>query len=137
MAGTSQHYAPCVTAAVVNAKGEMVAGVIFHDYDAKAGVIQCSAAALTPKWCTRGVLGELMDYVFRVNDCQMLVGRTHEDNAPVRKLWKALGAVEYIIPRLRGRTASEALLCVTDDAWQQSRLNEARHGQSTRSTGAP
>jgi len=129
MADTTANYGPCVTAAVVDGKGDMVAGFIFHDYDPKAGVMQCSGAALTPKWCTREVLSELFRYVFETNECQMVVARTHEDNAPVRRLWKALGAQEYIIPRLRGREASEAVLCVTDDAWSKSRLNEARHGQ--------
>lgn len=131
MADTARSYGPCVTAAVVDDKGDFVAGFIFHNYDPKAGVIECSGAALSPKWCQRSVLKELMRYVFDVSGCQMVVARTHEDNQPVRRLWKALGGVEYIIPRLRGREASEAAICVTDDAWANSKLNEARHGQST------
>jgi len=130
----SRPFGPCRTAGVVDKDNNLIAGFVFHNYDPDAEVIECSAAALSPRWCTRSVLGELVEYVF--THCQMVVARTAEDNHAVRRLWKALGAQEYIIPRLRGREASEAILCVTDDAWANSRLNEARHGQSTKSATA-
>jgi len=124
--GLRRTFGECVTAAIVDETNNLAAGVVFHNYDPDSEVIEASAAAINPKWATRAVLTELMDYVFR--HCQMLVGRTAEDNMRVRRLWKAMGAQEYIIPRLRGREASEAVLCITDDAWNQSRLNEARNG---------
>jgi len=121
-------FGPCVTAAIVNADNEFIAGVVFHNYSPEGGVIEASAASIDARWATRSVLSELMAYVFP--RCQMLVARASPDNKRVMRLWKALGAQEYIIPRLRGRTASEAILCVTDDAWAKSKLNEATNGQT-------
>lgn len=125
--GVNRPFGPCITAAVVDSQNNLAAGVVFHNYQPEHETIEASAAAINPKWATRSVLTELMGYAFQ--SCQMLVGRTHEDNARVRRLWKAMGAQEYIIPRMRGRAASEALLCITDDAWNQSKLNEARNGK--------
>ena len=121
--GLPRGFDKCQTAAIVDAQGRLVAGVVFHNWNPEAGVIEASAAAVDPKWAQRGVLQTLMGYVFDGCRCQMLVARTDTENKRVRRLWKAMGAVEYIIPRLRGRTASEAILCVTDDAWSQSKLS--------------
>lgn len=123
LTGLTRDFGPCVTAAVVSENNELVAGVVFHNWNPEAGVIEASAAAVNPKWAQRGVLKELTDYVFKRAGCQMLVARTDEGNQRVRRLWRAMGAVEYIIPRLRGREASEAILCVSDDAWQKSKLS--------------
>jgi len=122
LTGLTRDFGPCVTAAVVNKADEIVAGVVFHNWNPEAGVIEASAASVNPKWAQRGVLKELTDYAFRRAGCQMLVARTDEGNRRVRRLWKALGAAEYIIPRLRGREASEVILCVSDDAWQKSKF---------------
>lgn len=113
----------CQTMAVMDRAGQMIAGVVFHNWQPVAGVMEVSAASIDPKWATRGVLQEAFGYIFGRCGCQMAVARTAEDNTRVRRLWKAFGAMEYIIPRLRGRNASEAVLCVTDDAWQASKLS--------------
>lgn len=114
-------FGECVTALVVDSQDQVAAGVVFHNWNPEAEVLEASAAAVNPKWATRSVLAELMGYAF--SHCQMIVARTAADNMRVCKLWKAMGASEYIIPRMRGRTASEAILCVTDDAWRKSRLS--------------
>jgi RimJ/RimL family protein N-acetyltransferase len=106
--------------AVLDGEGRMVAGIVFHNYSPEHGVIEVSAAATTPRWATREVLNAALGYVFA--HCQMAVARIAEDNLPARRLWKALGATEYILSRMRGRTASDALQLLTDDAWAQSKL---------------
>lgn len=121
-------------AAVVDGDGNLAAGVVFHNWNPEAEVIEVSAAASDPRWATRAVLSELFGYVFAV--AQACVARTAEDNARVRRLWKAFGAQEYVIPRLRGRTASEALLMLTDDAWAKSKFMRQTNGQTVRSEAA-
>ncbi len=116
----------CQTAAVVDNDGHMVAGVVFHNWNAESGVLEVSAASLSRKWATRGVLRDLFGYVFK--HCQACVARTAENNTTVRRLWKAFGAQEYIIPRLRGREASEAILLLTDDAWAKSKFMRPFNG---------
>jgi RimJ/RimL family protein N-acetyltransferase len=120
LAGCRPDFGNCQTMAVLDKDGRLVAGLVFHNYSPEYGVIEVSAAATTPKWATRQVLNEALGYVFA--HCQMAVARIAEDNQPARRLWKALGATEIILPRMRGRGASEAVLLLTDDAWAQSKL---------------
>lgn len=120
LCGVRPDFGNCRTMAVLDRDGWLVAGLVFHNWSPEYGVIEVSAAALTPKWATRAVLNTALDYVFA--HCQMAVARIAEDNLQARRLWKGLGAEEHILPRLRGRTASEAIQLLTDDAWAQSRL---------------
>jgi RimJ/RimL family protein N-acetyltransferase len=113
----------CRTASVMATDGRLMAAVAFHNWNPQAGVIEVSAAAVDPKWFNRAILAEMGRYAFAI--AQVVVIRTHENNTRARRLFKSLGAQEYIIPRLRGRNASEAVLLLTDDAWAQSKL--ARH----------
>lgn len=89
--------------------------------------MEVTAAAIDSRWASRTVLRQLFGYVF--NAAQLCVARTGTDNQRVRRLWKAFGAKEYIIPRLRGREASEAILTLTDDAWYASRFMRQANGQ--------
>lgn len=113
---------------------KMIAAVVFHNWSPEYGVIEVSAAADSPKWASRTVLRQLFGYAFGV--AQMVVARTDEDNLRTRRLWKAFGATEYIIPRLRGREASEAVECLTDDAWIASRFMRQEYGQTQGSKAA-
>lgn len=118
VAGLRPDFGNCRTLAVVSGD-RLVAGVVFHNWSPESGVIELTAASVDRRWATRGVMNAVFGYAFSF--CQAAVARTAEDNMTVRKLWKAFGAVEYIIPRLRGRAASDAILVLTDDAWAVSR----------------
>ena len=117
MLGAERGFGPCRATGVIDASGRLVAGVVYNDWDDKAGVIQMSAASINPKWLTRRILCELMAYPFFQLGCQMVVFRTQPENRRTRKLVTGMGAVEYEIPRLGGRDKSEVLMCLTDDAW--------------------
>lgn len=119
VAGIRPDFGNCRTMAVFNGNGDLVAGVVFHNWSPESAVIELTAASIDRRWATRGVMNAVFGYVF--DFAQAAVARTAEDNMTVRKLWKALGASEYIIPRLRGRTASDAVLVLTDDAWAVSK----------------
>jgi RimJ/RimL family protein N-acetyltransferase len=124
----------CRTASVMAADGRLMAAVAFHNWNPQAGVIEVSAAAIDPRWASRAVLSELFGYAFAI--AQAVVARTAEDNTRVRRLWKAFGAQEYIIPRLRGRMTSEVVILLTDDAWAVSRMRRQEHGQGFGSEAA-
>ena len=128
LANQPPDFGRCQTMAVMNRDGGMVAGIVFHNWNPTAGVMEVSAASINPKWATREVLQCGFGYVFDRAGCQMAVARTDEKNRRVRRLWAAFGAAEYIIPRLRGRTASEAILTLTDDAWRDSKFARQSHG---------
>lgn len=131
LSGVAPDFGRCQTMAVLDRTGKMVAGVVFHNWNPNAGVIEISAASISKKWATRTVINEAFAYAFNYAGCQMVMARTAMGNSPTRRLWKAFGAEEFILPRLRGRTASEAILLLTDDAWAVSRLNvECRNGKT-------
>lgn len=134
VAGTTLERGTCL--AVVRGDGEMVAGVVFHDWNEGAGVVQVSAASIDPRWASRSVLREGFRYAFDFLGAQMAVAHTHEENTRVRRLWRAMGAKEYLIPRLRGRMASEAILCLADDAWLQSKFMRSSNGQTVPAAAA-
>ena len=106
----------------VEHKGQVVAGVVFHNWSPEAGVIELSCAAENKRWMTRGVMRTALGYVFDLLECQSAVARTAETNITVRKLWKALGAQEYVIPRLRGVNEAEAILVLPKEAWMDSKF---------------
>lgn len=103
--------------------GEMVAGVVFHNWCPEHGVIELSAAATSKRWVTRPVIKAVMGYAFDEAECQMIVSQMDMSNDAPRALWRGLGATEYVIPRLRGKDADGVLATFTDDAWRSSRFN--------------
>lgn len=132
--GFTRDFGPCATAVVLDESHALAAVVVFHNWNPEAAVIEVSAAAVTPKWAQRSVLRELFGYVFSI--AQACIARAAEGNVRVRRLWTAFGAEEHVIPRLRGRKASEAIYLLTDDAWAQSRFMRAAHGKAKASVAA-
>lgn len=126
LTGEIADFGRCRALAVLRSDNMLVAGLIFHNWRPKAGVIEVSAAAIDPRWATRGVLQKALSYAYDDCGCQMVCARTSESNTRTRRLWKALGATEIILPRMGGRRASDALLCLTDDAWGQSSFMKSR-----------
>lgn len=98
--------------------GELIAGVIYHNWSPETGAIEISAAASDPRWLTKETLRALFAYPFDGIGCQIVVARIAESNSRARRMWRAVGSIEYIIPRLRGRNEAEAIMVLTDDAWR-------------------
>jgi RimJ/RimL family protein N-acetyltransferase len=119
--GYDRPFTSCRSMAVIHSD-RIVAGVVFHDWNPEAGVIELSAAATDPRWMTRKVINEAFGYVFGRLGCQMAVARTEASNRTVRRLWRGLGAQEAIIPRLFGRTKNGAILTLTDDKFRTSKF---------------
>lgn len=109
----------------VEHKGELVAGIVFHNWEPEHGLIEISGAAENRRWFTREVIRVAFGYVFEGLGCQAVTARTAEDNGTVRHICKAIGAEEYIIPRLRGRDAAGVIYVLTDEAWKRSRFNRS------------
>lgn len=117
--GGERGFGECKAMGVMHGEA-LVAGIVFHNWSPEAETIEVTAAADHRAWATRSVLNEGFGYVFSF--CQAAVARTSVTNMPVRRLWKAFGANEYIIPRLRGRNAAEAIYLLTDDQWSASKF---------------
>jgi hypothetical protein len=124
--GGERGFGNCVAMGVVD--GEMlIAGMIFHNYNPECQTIELSGAATSKRWLTRRVFNEMFSYAFDQAGCQMLVARHSEHNTPLRRMWNAVGASEYVIPRLRGRDEAEAIATYTAEAWRDGRTMKGKH----------
>lgn len=103
--------------------GSLVAGVVYHNWNPEAGVIEISAASLNRAWLTRENLRLIFEYPFEIG-VQTVVCRTSEHNKTVRRIWKALGANEFVIPRLRGPNEAESILTLTKEDWSSSKFSK-------------
>lgn len=118
--GCERGFGPCTTMGVVK-DGELIAGIIYHNWSPETGVIEISGAATDSRWLTRETLNSMFRYPFDGIGCQMVVARHSEHNKRLRRMWRAVGSTEYVIPRLKGRDEAMAISTLTDDAWRKSR----------------
>lgn len=123
--GEGGHFASFCSLAVHD-DGQLIAGVLYHHFNPRDGVMEMSAGAIDKRWLTRPVLKAMFTVPFDVFGCQLAVLRVSEHNAPMLRIAKAYGFKEYIIPRLRGRTEAEHILTLSDDDWRLSRFNRGR-----------
>ena len=104
----------------------LVAGVVFQNWDTKAQRIEIAAAAVDPRWMTRKSLQTIFGYVFNTVGCQLCVLQVSEFNGRMRSIARRLGFTEYHIPRMRGRNEALAFYTLTDEQWQMSRIRSSR-----------
>ena len=58
-------FGPCSVLGVASNTGDLMAGVVFHDYQEELGTIQLSMAARNPMWARRSTIKDLLEYPFR------------------------------------------------------------------------
>lgn len=103
----------------------LIAAVVYHNYQPEAGTIEITCAAIKRRWMTREIIKAAFDMPFKILGCQAVLARHSIDNKEPRHIWQAIGAKEYIIPRLRGKDMpDEAIAVLTDDDWKASRFNQ-------------
>ena len=102
----------------------LVAGVVFHNWNPEAGVIEISGASVTPKWMTRNVVAGLFEYAFDQIGCQLVIARVAERNRHVQRGFRRFGFAEVFVARMRGRNEGELIFTFTDDAWRESRFRK-------------
>jgi len=104
--------------------GELVAGLVYHNWGPEAGIIDLSCAAIPGSgWMTRETIRRMYEYPF--NDCgvQMVTHCVLAENQSVRRILKALGCTLITIPRLYGRERDGVLACMTQETWDASKFN--------------
>jgi RimJ/RimL family protein N-acetyltransferase len=116
--GCERGFGPCATMGVVRG-GVLIAGIVYHNWSPETGVIEISGAATDSRWMTRQTLRAMFSYPFDEIGCQMVVARHSEHNARLRRMWRAVGSSEFVIPRLMGRNEAMVVTTLTDDAWRK------------------
>ena len=115
--GQGRDFGKCTCIAVM-IKGELAAGLVYHNYDPDAGVIEISGASWRKGWLTKSVLRAMYGYPFRDCRCQAVVQRVSDADKAQHRMLKAFGAEHYRIPRLRGRDEAENIFVTTIEAWE-------------------
>lgn len=100
--------------------GQVVAVVLFNNYQPNAGVLEMHAASESKRWLTRPSLKEMFTYPFDQLRCQMVVLRVSERDTSLHRILEAYGFEKYLIPRLRGRNEGEYLFTLTEEAWRSN-----------------
>lgn len=106
--------------------GELIAGVVYHNVDPDAGVIEMSAGATDRRWLRPAIIRRMFGIAFDVLGCQMAILRVAADNSNMCSIARRFGFSETIIPRMCGRDRDGALFCMTDDAWRAHRLYKSQ-----------
>jgi len=102
---------------------DLIAVLIFENYRKDDGTIEIGMASTSRRWLTRTVMQAMAEFVFGDLGCQMAVFRTSERNNDANRLMTGVGFERIVLPRMRGRNEAEHLFYLTDDGWNQNRLN--------------
>lgn len=120
--------APYVTMGVFD-KGQLIAVILYNNYQPEAGVIEFHGAGTTPRWLTRPVLKAMFEYPFDQLGCQMVVTRTSERNTRLLRMLTAYGFDHVLVPRLRGRDEGERIFWLTEEDWRANGFHEVKNGK--------
>lgn len=110
----------------------IVAAIVYNNWQPEARVIEFHGAGITPRWLTRPVLHAMFEYPFEQLGCQMVVTRNSERNTRLHRQLRAYGFDSVVIPRLRGRDEGECIFWLTDDDWRANgfQKRELNNGQA-------
>lgn len=101
---------------------ELIAGVVYHNWHEKSGVMEISCGSTTKRWLQPKVLKALFTFPFEMVGAQMVVLRVSERNTALVRLLRRFGFKGVLVPRLRGRDEDEWILTLTDDDWKATAI---------------
>ena len=104
--------------AAADKAGNALGAAIYQNYYPDTGVIEMSAASVSPRWLTRPFLREMFGYPFNQLGCQAVVLRCDVDNTRLDRILKAYGFTRHDVPRLRGRNRDEAIYVLAEEVWR-------------------
>lgn len=110
---------PYVTMGVFD-DANLIAVILYNNFQPEAGVIEFHGAGTTPRWLSRPVLKAMFEYPFEQLGCQMVVTRNSERHTRLLRILTAYGFDHVLIPRLRGRDEGERIYWLTEEAWRSN-----------------
>lgn len=87
---------PCVTIGVISGD-RLIAGVAYHDYQKRYGVIQMSMAAISPMWAKAVTIHQLLRYPFEQLDCFKVMAVVEPENIKALKTLTSIGFIQEVI----------------------------------------
>jgi hypothetical protein len=117
-------FGKCTTIGIIDADGHLIAGLVYHNWNPDAGVIEMSAAAIPGSgWLSRETLRRMYRYPFLQLGCQMMLQMTHADDQQLLRQLAALNYTFVSVPRLLGRERDGVICLLTREAWEDSKFN--------------
>ena len=117
-------FGKCSAIGIIDEDGKLIGGLVYHNLDPEAGVIEISGAAVHPRWLTRETIRIMYTYPFHQLGVQMIVQRTPADDT---RLLRQLAAYDYMfikVPRMFGRERDGVLCLLTREDWESNRFNK-------------
>lgn len=124
-----RNFGECTAIAVMDDQ-KLAAGLIYHNYDVDAHVIEISGASWIKGWLTRPVLKAMYGYPFVDCGCQSVIQRVSDDDKAQHRMLAAFGAERYRIPRLRGENAAENIFLTTRETWAANKFSRPRSSEA-------
>ena len=109
---------------VINEIGQLIAGMVYHNWDPDAGILEMSGASKDPQWLTRQTLARIYHVPFVKAQCQMTVMRVPEDDERLLRQLAVYGYVFVKVPRMFGRERNGVLCLLTYEAWAANKFNK-------------
>jgi hypothetical protein len=118
---------------VINEMGDLIAGMVYHNWDSYAGTIEMSGSAIDRRWLNPETLRRMYTYPYLELDCQLTYMRVAADN---QHLLRQLAAINYTfirLPRMLGRHLDGVLCQLTREAWEANKIcRRYRHHETMR-----
>lgn len=115
----------CFSSMGVFKDGQIIGGVIFHDWQPYRGTIEMSVAGDKSRWITRDVINDAMRFIFDDMKCQMVLGQAASTNQDALALDRRIFGNEVVIPRMMGRNIDGHVFSLTEEQWRLHRMNKS------------
>jgi hypothetical protein len=104
--------------------GDLIAGIVYQNWEPEAGVIEITAAALPGEpWLSRETLRHMFQYPFLICGCQMVVQRIPADDERQEWMMSRFGYMLIKVPRMYGRNRDGVLALLTYEDWASNKFN--------------
>lgn len=123
--GKARDFGNCQAMAVIDGE-TLIAGMVYHNFEPEAGVVEISGAGTSKRWLNRETLRVMFSVPFTEWGCQAVVMRCDPEDAALRRMLTAYGFEMHSIPRLRGRDKAENVFVLTEEAWASNKFNRAK-----------
>jgi hypothetical protein len=117
-------FGACKAIGVVTDGGELVAGLVYHNWGPEQGIIDLSCAAVPGSgWMTRETIRVMYGYPFHECGVQMVTHCVRAEDERTQRILAALGCMMVRIPRLYSRECDGVLALLTQEAWDAGKFS--------------
>ena len=103
----------------------LVAGIVYHNWEPDAEIIEMSVAALPGvPWLSRETIHRMYEYPFGQLGCQMVINRMAADDERLLAQCARLGYDLIKFPRMLGRDRDGVIGQLTIEAWKANPMSE-------------